>query len=100
MKIVRVQSGDPQVAKSCLGGCLLAIAWIVVGVVNVTIMIRTQLESWQMTLVGIVWVLSFPVGAFAYLRWRGKRHSRAFSALEGKMTEKTRERLRKQPPDS
>lgn len=99
MTIVRVQTGDPQVAKSCFGGCLLLIGWLVVGVVNVIIMVRSQLASWQETLVGIVWLLSLPVGSVAYLRWRGKRHSKAFSILEGKMVEKMRERLRKEPPE-
>jgi len=99
VKIVRVRTGDPQVAKSCLGGCLLVIGWVVVGGVNVAIMVRSELESWQATLVGILWLLSLPVCMVAYLRWRGKRHSRAFSALAGKMAEKARARLRKQSPD-
>jgi len=99
VKTVRVQTGDSQVAKSCLGGCLLLIGWVVVGVINGAIAFRPQLEEWQAILVGIIWLLSLPVGMVAYLRWRGLRHSRAFRALEVKMTQKMRERLRKAPPD-
>ena len=99
MKIVRVQTGDSQVAKSCLGGCLLLAAWVGVGVVNIVIIEQLQLELWQATISGIIWLFSGPVCMVVYVRWRGKRHSRAFGALEQKMAKKARERLRRESPE-
>lgn len=99
MKIVRVETGNSGVAKSCLGGCLLLLAWVGVGVVNIVIIEKFQIELWQATITGIVWLLSGPVCGVAYFRWRGQRHSRAFGALEQKMAGKARERLKKESPD-
>jgi hypothetical protein len=99
VKVYKVRSGDPQVAVSCLGGCGLLIGWVVVGVANVAFMSRSDTPQWMSVMVGIFWLLSFPVCTVAYLKWRGRRHSRAFKMLEGKMTEKMQERLRKQSPE-
>lgn len=96
---VRVRTGDPQVFVGCVGGCLLMIAWLVVGVVNVAAMSRYDLPGWMSALIGIFWLLSFPVCTVLYLKWRSRRHKKAFQILEGQMTEKTQERLRKQSPN-
>jgi len=74
------------------------IAWLVIGVVNAIFMRRSDMPGWMSAMVGIFWLLSFPVCTVLYLKWRGRRHKKAFKILEGKMTEKTQERLRKQPP--
>jgi len=99
VKVRQVRSEGQQVAVSCLGGCGLLIGWLVVGVVNVAVISNFNTPPWMAVIVGIVWVLSFPVGMVAYLKWRGRRHSRAFAILEAKFTVKTRERLRKQSPE-
>jgi len=44
VKIVRVQTGDHQLAKSCHGSCLQLAAWAGVGVVNIVIIEKLQLE--------------------------------------------------------
>jgi hypothetical protein len=99
VKVIRVTSGNPGVARSCLGGCLLIIGWVVVGVINVFSIHEFRLPEWQAIVLGIVWLLSFPVCTLLYLKWRGRRHSKAFGALEGKMNDKVLDRLRKQSPD-
>ncbi len=99
MEAVKVRSENSQVALSCLGGCLLIIGWIVVGVVNIALSEQLRLERWQVAIFGIVWLLSGPALGFAYVKWRGLRHKKAFQALETKMSEKTLDRLRKQSPD-
>jgi hypothetical protein len=100
VKIIKVRTGDPQVAVSCLGGCLLLIGWVGVGVANLALMWKYEVASWQAAIIGIVWLLSGPVCAVAYFKWRGLRHTRAFIALETKMTRKRQEQLRKKPPDN
>lgn len=100
MKVYKVRSGDPQVAVSCLGGCGLMIAWVLVGVANVSLYRFFNMPAWAATVVFLVWLLSFPVGTVVYLKWRGRRHSRAFKILEAEFTEKTQERLRKPPPEA
>jgi len=99
MKAVKVRSENSQIALSCLGGCGLLILWVAVGVVNVVLSEQLRLEGWQMAIFGIVWVLSGPVVAVAFFKWRGVRHKKAFLALEAKLGEKTLDRLRKQSPD-
>lgn len=98
MKLVKVRTGDPQVAVGCVGGCLLMIAWVVVGVVNAAAMNKFDTPQWMGVTVWIFWLLSAPAGTVAYLKWRARRHKKAFQALEGKMAEKTQERLRKPSP--
>ncbi len=99
VKVVRIQTGDPQVAKSCLGGCLLMIGWVVVGVTNAVVLSKFDVPGWEAAILGIMWFLSAPIGAIIYLKWRGRRHTKAFEKLEGKMLEKSLERLRKQSPE-
>lgn len=99
MKVVRVRTGDSQVAVSCFGGCMLLLGWIVVGIINVGLSIQLKLEGWQSAIFGMVWLLSAPAVGFAYLKWRGLRHKKAFQALETKMSEKALDRLRKQSPE-
>jgi len=99
VKVYKVRSGDPQVAVSCLGGCGLMIGWVVVGMANVSMYRFFDIPNWAAGIAFLVWLLSFPVGTVVYLKWRGRRHSRAFKFLEAEFTEKTQERLRKQSPE-
>ncbi len=100
MKVYKVGSGNPGVGSSCLGGCGLMIGWVLVGIANGLFMSRVETPPWMAWMVVCIWLLSAPVGAVVYLKWRGRRHTKAFKILEGKMTEKTQERLRKQSPES
>lgn len=100
MKVYKIGSGNPGVGRSCLGGCGLMIGWVLVGIGNVAFMSRFEVPPWMPWMLGCIWLLSAPVGAVVYLKWRARRHTQAFKILEGKMTEKTQQRLRKQSPDA
>jgi hypothetical protein len=63
-------------------------------------MSRSDVPGWMSARKGISRFLSLPVCGVLYLKWRGRRHTKAFKILEGKTTEKTQERLRKLPPPS
>jgi hypothetical protein len=96
---MKVRSENSQLALSCLGGCGLLILWVAVGVLNVVLSEQLRLEGWQMAVFFIVWMLSGPVVAVAFFKWRGLRHKKAFLALETKLSEKALDRIRRQSPD-
>jgi len=75
------------------------IGWVLVGMANVSMYRFFNMPGWAASVAFLVWLASFPVGTVLYLKWRGRRHSRAFKVLEAKFTEKTQERLRKQSPE-
>ena len=81
--------------SSCFGLFLLFAGWIVVGVLNVTVL-QNHADDPLLSLLGLItWLFSGPGWAFLFFRWRGRRFSASYDRIRDRLLGKTRERLQK-----
>jgi hypothetical protein len=80
--------------KTFLGLCLMFVAWIVVGIANVVVLQSMSSGQFWAAPIMIVWLISGPAWAVLFIRWRGKRFSKAYDQLREKFARDTHERLK------
>lgn len=77
-----------------LGLCALFIVWLLVGVLNVALIRINSFSALAGGAIILTWLFSGPIWLILFLRWRGKRFTKAYDSLRDKLLERARERLK------
>jgi hypothetical protein len=73
---------------------VLFAGWFFVGRLNDYLLVGHSLKGTLSVLVTFTWLLSGPVWAFLFIRWRGKRFRSASDGVQKTLLSRTQERLK------